>query len=75
MLAKYGLVLWFAGMATELYNDDTARRRCYYSVQQQKRAASNSGESQQSSGSLQIMMKYIAIYHFFVAGKTPLFPL
>lgn len=70
MLAKYGLPLRFAGVAAELYNDDTARRGCYYSVQQHKRAARDSGESQQSSGSLQVTMKDIAIYRFFVEGKT-----
>lgn len=73
-LAKYGLPLQLAGRAAEFYNDDTARRRCYYSVQQHRRVARGSGETQQSSGSLQVMMKDIAIYHFFVEGKTHSFP-
>lgn len=53
-----------------MYGDAIARRRYYYSVQQLKRADRCSGETQQSSGSLQAMMKDIAIYHFFVEGKT-----
>lgn len=73
-LAKYCLPLRLAGMAAEFYNDDTARRRCYYSDQQHQRAARGSGGMQQSSGTLQVMMKDIAIYHFFVEGKTHPFP-
>lgn len=57
-------------MAAEFYNDDMARRRYYYSDQKLKRAARGYGQMQQSSGSLQVMMKDIAIYHFFVEVKT-----
>lgn len=61
--------------AADFYGDAIARRRCYYSVQQLKRTDRCSGETQQSSGSLQAMMKDIAIYHFIVEGKThPIYP-
>lgn len=69
-LAKFGLPLRFAGMAADFYSDAIARRRYNYFVLQLKPADRCSGETQQSSGSLQAMMKDIAIYHFFMEGKT-----
>lgn len=70
LLAKYGRPLQLAGMAAEFYNDGAARCRCHNSLHQHMQVARGSGEAQQSSGSLQVMMKDIAIYHFFVEGRT-----